>query len=396
MPEMPDQYAGTWIANHYESYPQEGTAERIRQLLDIAVAFQEERNVPLFCGEFGVYQPFSDPDDRNVWYEVVRTKLEDHQIAWTMWDYHGGFGIFTPGGQGLFDHDLDIPLVNALGLNAPDQHPFEIKPDESGFVIYDDFIGQDIEYAGYSSGGMVDLYGSQAHNGQFAIEWNNPGQYSHIGFNFRPDKDLSLLVQAGYRIEFAVKGELPNTPFDIRFVDSKVDAEDHPWRMRYICDDELFVRDGEWHMISIPLSELEEHGSWDNNTWYEPEGLFDWTAIDRFEIVAEYTEAEASSFMFDDIKVTGGATSTVQDYLGSGMVTAYPNPTSTTMQIVTTTPESGYIEVIGSNGIIVLKVACRLSDRIEIDLRDLPPGNYVVHRISGDDVSIGLIPIIKI
>ena len=35
-----------------------------------------------------------------------------------MWDYHGGFGVFEEGGEGLFDHDLNV-LLESLGFNVP-------------------------------------------------------------------------------------------------------------------------------------------------------------------------------------------------------------------------------------------------------------------------------------
>ena len=50
-----------------------------------------------------------------------------------MWDYHGGFGLFNDGSNGLFDFDLNIPLVKALGFNVPQQANYEKKPLENHY-----------------------------------------------------------------------------------------------------------------------------------------------------------------------------------------------------------------------------------------------------------------------
>src|SRR5690606_39786682 len=108
-----------------------------------AVVFREERNVQIFCGEFGVYDMVSEPNDRVYWYGVVREYLEENVIPWTMWDYHGGFGIFRKGEQGLFDHNLNTELLESLDLNVPEQTPYQKKPETTGFHIYDDYIHPD-------------------------------------------------------------------------------------------------------------------------------------------------------------------------------------------------------------------------------------------------------------
>ena len=119
MPDCPESLKGTWVGSAMNNYSVEGTAEHVKQLIDKAVSFQSQRNVPLLCGEFGVYMPNSDPEQRVNWYRLVREYLEEKGIAWTIWDYTGGFGLFKPGGNNLFEHDLNIPLVEALEFNAP-------------------------------------------------------------------------------------------------------------------------------------------------------------------------------------------------------------------------------------------------------------------------------------
>jgi endoglucanase len=45
-------------------------------LLILLSLLKTQRNVPVFCGELGVYIPNSNNTDRLRWYEAVRTYME--------------------------------------------------------------------------------------------------------------------------------------------------------------------------------------------------------------------------------------------------------------------------------------------------------------------------------
>ena len=110
-----------------------------------------------------------------------------------------------------------------------------------------------------------------------------------------------------------VRGDSAGTKFDVRFIDTKTsDTTDHPWRMRYTIDKNVVTWDNRWHHLFIPLNEFTEQGSWDNNTWYNPEGKYDWAAVDRFEIDAEY-EALTGKLWFDNIMITNMDTAVIND-----------------------------------------------------------------------------------
>lgn len=119
MPFMPPHFAGTWVENLYKNYPVDGNAERMKELIDIAVRFRDERQVPIFCGEFGVYQLTSDEADRVRWYDALVEIFDQENMSWTMWDYHGTFGLFKENSKGSFEHDLNIPLLKAMNMNIP-------------------------------------------------------------------------------------------------------------------------------------------------------------------------------------------------------------------------------------------------------------------------------------
>jgi len=340
MPEMPASLAGSWVGNLFGNYSQDGTAEKIRELIDIAVQFRDQRGVPIFCGEFGVYQPNSLEVHRVEWYREVRTYLDSMNISWTMWDYHGGFGLFEEDGEGLFEHHLNVPLLEALDMNIPEQTEYERKPDSTVFIMYDDFLAKTIREASYSDG-ILDYFSTEfPNNGDYCIHWTGAGQYRAIVFDLSPDRDLSRLVSEGYALDMMVRGDQPSISFDVRFLDSKTsEPEDLPWRMGMTIDDLLTDFDSQWHHLHIPLSSFIQKGAWYIDTWYNPPGDFDWADVDRFEIVPEARALGSSNLWFDNLMITNLDTAQARvDTSGQNVtsyrpgeadpfsLTVYPNP----------------------------------------------------------------------
>ncbi|MFZ0282726.1 MAG: cellulase family glycosylhydrolase [Bacteroidales bacterium] len=316
MPLLPESLKGSWIESAYNNYSSEGRISYVQSLIDNAVQFRNSRNVKIFCGEFGVYIPNSDLADRAGWYGSVREYLEQNNIPWTTWDYKGGFGLFRENSNELFEHDLNILLLNSLGLNIPRQTPYTLRPDSTGFIIYSDFIGEKINEGSYTSG-KIDFYSPELpNNDSYCISWNEFSQYNTIGFNFQPDRNLGRLVSEGYALDFMVRG-VQGIKFDIRFMDTKTSAGDHPWRMG-VTIDETMTADRHWHHVHIPLSDFGEKGSWDNNTWYNSAGQFDWTAVDKLEISTEYLPAEGKQIWFDNIHITNRDTAVVRESAALG------------------------------------------------------------------------------
>ena len=304
MPALPPALAGTWVASSYANYHTDGTMQQVQNWLTIPINFQKSRHVPLFCGEFGVYMLNSPDSDRVLWYNGVRTIFQQNNIPWTIWDYRGGFGVYKKNSDEMFQYDLNIPLVAALGFSVPPQSVYVQKPDTTALVLYSDYLGPNINNSSYTSG-TLDFYSDQSPSeGKYCISWYGAGQYQNIGFDFKPNKDLSLLKENGYVFDCWVKGDRANTSFDIRFVDTKTnDSNDHPWRMRSIISNSNVQFNNQWQHLQIPLKSFSEHGSWDNNTWFNPQGLFDWKNIDRFEIVSEEMNLTTNHLWFDDIKI---------------------------------------------------------------------------------------------
>ena len=90
-------------------------AARIRAELSFAGKWAALHHVPVYCGEFGVYQPYVDPAMRAAWLRDTRTALEDQGIGWAVWDYQGSFAVVTK----TEGKAAPVPAISeALGLHS--------------------------------------------------------------------------------------------------------------------------------------------------------------------------------------------------------------------------------------------------------------------------------------
>lgn len=383
MPEFPTSLVGTWIQSSFNNYINEGTVAKVKQLIDIADNFQKQRNVPIFCGEFGVYIPNSLNEDRVYWYEIVRKYFEEKNIAWTIWDYQGGFGIFEKGSNELFDYDLNLPLIKALGFTEVEQNELQILPDSNSVNFYIDYIENGISSSSWTPNGILNYYSQNSpSSGNFCIHWANAEQYNSIGFNFIPNRDFSFLAEENSEMVFSfyVKGDSPNSKFDIRFVDTKTnDPEDHPWRIKYLIDDfEGGPWDNTWREIRIPLYDFSEQGSWDNNQWFNPVGKFDWTAIDKFEIVAESEPLLNKNFWFDDIKIYNPnlvSVNTEKIITSISLEQNYPNPFNPITKIKYSIPDKTIAQYDNVKLIIFDTLGRELIKLVDDQMK---PGSYEI------------------
>jgi endoglucanase len=239
-----------------------------------------------------------------------------------------------------------------------------------------------INESSWAGSGIINFYSENSpNNGSFCIYWRGADQYNNIGFDFRPDKDLTELVENDYAFDFIVRGSQSGAEFDIRFIDSKTsDPDDHPWRMRYTIDENLAAWDLRWHHVHIPLKDFTEHGSWDGE-WFSPVGDYDWSAVDRFEIVAEHHDMTGMHFWFDNIHITNMDTAIVRDTgvisnissqvaFSNAALNIYPNPFKTSATISYFVPEKSHTDIT------IFDISGKRT-KILVSLVQLP-GNYTV------------------
>ena len=272
--------------------------------MDKVAAWAKRYRVPLYCGELGVYDKVSPPDDRTRWYGLVRSMLEDRGIPFTMWDYHDGFGIFVPGSPEGFEHDLNVPLLRALGLAVPAQSPWPAGPVAAGFVLYNGSPGPGVHPASYANGGRLDYQGPAAPKGAGpSITLSGSEQYAAVSFDLLPVRDLSLLARRGAAVHLWVQASGPAASFDVRFLMPWAPGTGSlPWRISRTVTREEAPWDGAWHELLLPFSSFEETGAWDGS-WHDPQGLFDWSRVATLEVVAEHTDLHAKTLGVAGIEI---------------------------------------------------------------------------------------------
>lgn len=304
LPSVPKDLQGSWVENTIMNYSRDGTSSEVKKLLDIPIAFAKKRNVAIFCGEYGVYIPNSKNEDRVRWYQIVREYLEANGVAWTSWGYLDSFGLTKHAQGGCFETDLNLPLLRAMGFNIPVQLKKVTGPEKTGFDIYRDFTGPQINWGGYIQNGVSDFYSTdKPASGKYAIHWGKCRQYNSVGFDFLGERDLTRLVGEGYVLEMMVRTTSKDTKLDIRFLNPGALPADLPWRSSCYIDEKNVPADGVWHKVRIPLADMFETGAW-KGKWFDPAGKFDWSRVIRFEIVSEFQSLEDKEFWFDDILIT--------------------------------------------------------------------------------------------
>jgi endoglucanase len=305
MPSLPASLSGTWWQTIYNAYPREGNEAWMISQMDIADQFQSERKVPLWCGEFGAFPPPpTSSKERAAWLRIVRSYLEEKGIAWNLHAFRDG--IFERNTAGCIDTDVDTVITNALGLTPPGQREPASEPETSGFTMYDDFIAHGLIECGWFGNGEYDLYSKESpHDGESCLRITGFEQYGDIAFRFCPYRNLSALVARRFTLDLWTRCDFPGTRIDLIFKDTKTsDPDDHPWCKSFTLDSSVVKWDGQWHRLRIPFKNFVETGSWDNNQWFDPRGLFDWKAVDRLSIVADYHPLDGIEIFFDDIKIS--------------------------------------------------------------------------------------------
>jgi endoglucanase len=90
---------------NYKEYPIDGNEQSVRDKLQIVKNWGNKYDVPIICGEYGVYNKYADQDSRCRYIKAVRQSLKILNIPGILWDYDSSFSIFngSPSIQNLPD-----------------------------------------------------------------------------------------------------------------------------------------------------------------------------------------------------------------------------------------------------------------------------------------------------
>lgn len=81
-----------------------------------AIAWGARNQVPLYCGEFGVFPPYAKAEDRAWWFRDFGEVLAENQIGWAVWGWDEGFGLNRKYVEGKVQ--VDRTVAAALGLGS--------------------------------------------------------------------------------------------------------------------------------------------------------------------------------------------------------------------------------------------------------------------------------------
>jgi len=104
-PSLNPRAKNTWGETNYYQYSRDGNEQSVRDKLQIVKNWALKYNVPLLCGEYGVYNQYAGLDSRCRYIKAVRQTLKTMGIPGMLWDYNTSFSIFegTPSLSNLPD-----------------------------------------------------------------------------------------------------------------------------------------------------------------------------------------------------------------------------------------------------------------------------------------------------
>jgi endoglucanase len=99
---------------NYKEYPIDGNEQSVSDKLHIVKSWGDKYDVPLLCGEYGVYNKYADLDSRCRYIKAVRQTLKALNIPGILWEYNSNFSIFN--GQPSIQNLPDC-MKAAIGYN---------------------------------------------------------------------------------------------------------------------------------------------------------------------------------------------------------------------------------------------------------------------------------------
>lgn len=312
MPEIHKQWNNnTYLINLYNSYKEDATVEQIRKDITSYADWAEQNGRLLFCGEFGVLNT-AQPEDRYKWYKAVGDILAEKNIPWTLWQYNDAqlknFSIFD-GAQTM--DQLDTEMMKALGVTLPSEfnngpHPLNIYSDngEAWSNMRTDKNGG-TNYLNY-------YCNDNPAEGSNCILYKVINITGGVWFEMLPTANLRKLYDAGAVLEFKARTTAKFKTLEVFFQQYKENVP-RQWRMAFTISSDgktaatrTLPADGEWHTISIPLSELYYHGcsgSWKDQPDAGEEG-FDWGSVHWLMITPNGDRTASGKTMYiDEIKI---------------------------------------------------------------------------------------------
>jgi len=114
-PPLNPRAKNTWGETNYHQYSRDGNEQSVKDKLQIVKNWAVKYNVPILCGEYGVYNKYADLDSRCRYIKAVRQNLKAMSMPGMLWDYNSNFSIFD--GEPTIKNLPDC-MKDAIGFTA--------------------------------------------------------------------------------------------------------------------------------------------------------------------------------------------------------------------------------------------------------------------------------------
>lgn len=114
MPALNPESKDTYGESNYRKYRRDGTAAGLKKKLEAAKAFSAKYRVPIFCGEWGSYKKYADPESRCRYTATIKRLLDELHIPFAYWEWNQSFSFFN--GVPALQHIPDC-MKKAWGFN---------------------------------------------------------------------------------------------------------------------------------------------------------------------------------------------------------------------------------------------------------------------------------------
>jgi endoglucanase len=94
-PALNPKAKGTAGESNYNLYRTNGNEQSLNDKLQIVKSWADKYDVPIICGEYGVYNKYADLDSRCRYMKAMRAALKKLGIPGMIWDYNGSFSLFA-------------------------------------------------------------------------------------------------------------------------------------------------------------------------------------------------------------------------------------------------------------------------------------------------------------
>ncbi len=306
MPELKKPAKGSFVEAQLNStYPRAASEKGMRSSLARARDYSEKNQVPVWCGEMGVHNLTAPVEDRQNWYKMTASLLDEFNIPFCVWGYNGTFGLFKKDSRGVYPNDLEKEVVEAVGFKMP---PL-LEGDAAAaaafpIVLFDDFAAKGVRINSWSCG-LDSNYSKDKAEGDFSIKMSDQKLYGALSLEIDAI-DLSMLADLKEKayLTMKIKFTQPGQKFQLRFTDSDAgNGITNPWRYAYDMSSDNYPLN-KWADVEIPLTSMADIGAWSNtlNKWFDSTGSFDWNRVALLDFAAESGDVPGTYYV-DDIKI---------------------------------------------------------------------------------------------